>query len=367
VTVAAEVQGRIVSVEVARGDEVRAGDVVVRLDDGTLQSQRDEAEAGLAVTRANLARVEAGARAEEIAAARASLGEAQARSEGAEEAVLSARDVISNPLSLDAQINAARTQIALAQQNVELQEATLEEDEVKHSVYAGQGGDVKRTWDLQLDASRARLAAAQAQLKGAQAYLTALLAMRDSPLVLRSELHRAEMEYALAEAGVESAEATLEDLEAGPSPEEVAVAEAEVRQAEAAVAMVDAELAQLTLTAPMDGLVGTRSANVGETATSGKPLLTIVNLDKVTLVLYIPENRIGQVQIGQEVQVTVDSFPERVFLGSVKSIAGEAEFTPRNVQTKEERVNLVFAVDVSIPNPDRALKPGMPADAAIQP
>jgi RND family efflux transporter MFP subunit len=156
-------------------------------------------------------------------------------------------------------------------------------------------------------------------------------------------------------------------LEAGPTEHDVALAEAQVRQAEAAVGLVDAQVDQLTLTAPMDGVVGTRSAQVGETATAGKPLLTIASLDEVKLVLYIPENRVGQVQIGQEVEVEVDSFPERVFVGRVESIAGQAEFTPRNVQTKEERVNLVFAVDVSIPNHTRALKPGMPADATIRP
>jgi HlyD family secretion protein len=85
------------------------------------------------------------------------------------------------------------------------------------------------------------------------------------------------------------------------------------------------------------------------------------------LVIYIPENRVGQVGVGQEAQVTVDSFPSQVFVGHVASIAGKAEFTPRNVQTQEERVNLVFAVKVSIPNPDLRLKPGIPADATIEP
>jgi multidrug resistance efflux pump len=93
----------------------------------------------------------------------------------------------------------------------------------------------------------------------------------------------------------------------------------------------------------------------------------LANLDEVTLVIYIPENRIGQIQIGQPVEVSVDSFPGEVFTGRVATIAGEAEFTPRNVQTQEERVNLVFAVKVVIPNPDYALKPGMPADVVIQP
>jgi HlyD family secretion protein len=117
----------------------------------------------------------------------------------------------------------------------------------------------------------------------------------------------------------------------------------------------------------MDGIVTSRSGQAGETATAGSPLLTIANLEEVTLVVYIPENRIGQVRLDQEVEVQVDSFPGRVFIGRVASIAGEAEFTPRNVQTQEERVNLVFAVKVRIPNADQALKSGMPADATLRP
>jgi len=367
VTVAPETQGLIAEILVARGDRVEAGDVVVRLDDATLQSQRAEAEAALSTAQANLDNVQAGARAEDVAAARAGLAQAEAAREGAQRAVLNAREVISHPLSLDAQIDEARTQIELAKRNVEMQEAELEETRIKRGVYTEQGGDVADMWDLELQAAQARLSRAQAELNGAWAYLAALQDMRDNPLSLEAELHSTQAELEQAEAQVSEAQAKLDELEAGPTQEAVALAEAQVRQAEAGVALIDARLDQLTLRAPMDGIVSTRSAQVGETATAGKPLLTIANLDQVTLVLYIPENRIGQVDIGQKVEVTVDSFPERTFIGEVDSIAGEAEFTPRNVQTKEERVNLVFAVDVTIPNPDQALKPGMPADATILP
>jgi multidrug resistance efflux pump len=106
--------------------------------------------------------------------------------------------------------------------------------------------------------------------------------------------------------------------------------------------------------------------HVGELAAPGIALITLADLDQVTLTVYVPENRLGYIQIGQAVEVAVDSFPDRVFVGRVTRIANEAEFTPRNVQTEEERVNMVFAVEVSIPNPDHALKPGMPADAVIQ-
>jgi len=367
VVVAPETSGRIVEMLVDRGDEVQVGDVLVRLDDAVLQSQRGEAEAGLAAAEASLARVLAGARPQEIAAARAAVSQAEVERDGAAQAVVNARDVISNPLSLDAEISGARTQVRLAEQKVEMAEADLAEMELNYGVYADQGGDVKRTWDLQLQASRAALTQAQAELSGARQYLGALLSMRDNPLSLVAELHGAETQVRLAEAQVGAAQAALDELEAGSTAEEIAVAEAQVHQAEAGVRLIDAQIAQLTLTAPMEGIVTSRSAQAGETATAGLPLLTIANLDDVTLVIYIPETRVGHVQVGQEVEVKVDSFPDRVFLGEVVNIAGEAEFTPRNVQTQEERVNLVFAVKVRLPNPEHTLKPGMPADATIQP
>jgi multidrug resistance efflux pump len=367
VAVAPETSGRIAEMRVDRGDAVRAGDVLVQLDGALLQSKRLEAEAGVASGRANLARVRAGARVEEITAARAALAQAEAGRDGAAQAVINAREAISNPLSIDVEISAARTQVSLAEQNVEMAEANLAETELEHHVYARQGGDTKRAWDLQLQAAQAALAQAQAELEGARQVLSARWAIRANPLTLKAALHTAEMQHSVAEARVAAARAALGELEAGPTGEEIAMAEAQMRQAEAAVRLVDAQIGQLTLVAPMDGVVTSRSGHAGETATAGAPLLTVANLDQVTLVIYIPETRIGQVQVGQEVEVRVDSFPERVFLGQVASIAGEAEFTPRNVQTQEERVNLVFAVKVRIPNLDYALKPGMPADATLQP
>jgi multidrug resistance efflux pump len=369
VVVAAETSGRIAEVVVDRGDRVAAGDVLVRLDDATLQSNLLEAEAGLAAARAHLAQVEAGARVEEIAAAEAALAQAEAQEFGAAQAVINAREAISSPLQLNADIDGARTQVRLAEQNLEKAEADLARTELEHELYTGKGtpADENRAWDLRLQAARSAVDEAQANLEGAQAYLNVLYTIRNNPLRLESQLHQAQTEYATAQAGVLAARAELEQLEAGPTAEEVAIAQAGVHQAEANVALIEARIDRLTLTAPLDGVVSTRSAQQGETASPGVPLLTLANLDEVTLVIYIPENRIGQVSLGQAVEVEVDSFPERTFTGHVASIAGEAEFTPRNVQTQEERVNLVFAVDVSIPNPDHELKPGMPADATLRP
>ena len=108
-----------------------------------------------------------------------------------------------------------------------------------------------------------------------------------------------------------------------------------------------------------------RSVQEGEMAIPSQSLLTIANLDEVRLTIYIPETQIASVKVGQKVSVHVDSFPARTFTGQVTFIAPQAEFTPRNTQTQDERARLVFAIKVTITNTDHALKPGMPADAEI--
>jgi multidrug resistance efflux pump len=217
-----------------------------------------------------------------------------------------------------------------------------------------------------LEAAQAGVDATQAQVDGAQRYLDVLYATRANPLALLGQVHGAQTEAAVAQAAVEEARAALDELTSGPTPEEVATAEAQLHQAQAALSLIEARLGQLRITSPISGTVASRSIQQGETASPGTALMTIVNLDRVTLVIYVSEERIGRVRVNQPVEVTVDSFPDRVFLGRVMTIASEAEFTPRNVQTQDERANLVFAVQVSIPNPDRLLRPGMPADAVIR-
>ncbi len=206
---------------------------------------------------------------------------------------------------------------------------------------------------------------AQAAYDGAKRVLNLLYAMRNDPQQIQAQVDAAEAEYRAAEAAVEMARARLEGLRAGASQEEIAAMEAQVQQAQAQVESAQVLLEKLTLTAPVSGRVLEVIGHEGELATPGSPLITLADLDQVTLTVYVPENRLGQVRIGQRVEVRVDSFPDRVFIGRVVTIATEAEFTPRNVQTQEERVNMVFAVKVVIPNPDHALKPGMPADAVI--
>lgn len=117
---------------------------------------------------------------------------------------------------------------------------------------------------------------------------------------------------------------------------------------------------------PIDGVVLVRAAEPGEVATTGGTMLVVGDLSVVTLTVYLPETNYGQVYLGQELPVTVDSFPGEVFSGTVTHIANEAEFTPRNAQSIQSRRNTVYAVRLTILNPTLALKPGMPADVRIE-
>jgi HlyD family secretion protein len=119
------------------------------------------------------------------------------------------------------------------------------------------------------------------------------------------------------------------------------------------------------LKAPSGGVILERLVHTGELAVPGAPLFTLADLDQVTLTVYVPEADLGRVSLGQDVEVTVDAY-DQVFAGQVTHIASQAEFTPKNIQTQEERVHMVFAVKIRLDNPDQLLKPGMPADAVFR-
>jgi HlyD family secretion protein len=371
VSITAEVGGRIEALLADEGDEVEAGAVLVRLDQALLKAQVRQAQATLETAKAKLAQVQAGARPEEIAAAQADLAEAQAVQEGAYQAWQNAVKARDNPQQLEVQISQARAEVEQAKVQLDQTRTALTEAEVMRDHYQlFQAGDDNKTTYLaslkQVEVAQANVQAAEAALKGAQVQLEHLLSMKEEPLVLDAQVNAAWAEYQAAQAAMEVAQAGLEVLEAGPTEEEVAVAQAEVARTEAALGVLEVQLDKLTLRSPTGGLVTGRTVQVGEMAVPGASLMTVADLDEVTLTVYIPEDEIGRVKVGQAVEVSVDSFPGKVFEGQVSYIASEAEFTPKNVQTKEERVNMVFAVKVKVPNPEHQLKPGMPADAVIE-
>jgi HlyD family secretion protein len=138
-----------------------------------------------------------------------------------------------------------------------------------------------------------------------------------------------------------------------------------VAQAKARVALAEKAASDCTVTAPADGVVTTRSREPGEFVGPGAPLVTISRLDEVWLSIYVPEPNLGRVKLGQAAQVRIDG-SDRQFKGTVTFISPEAEFTPRNVQTPDERAKLVYRVKITLPNPEGVFKPGMPADGFLE-
>jgi len=146
----------------------------------------------------------------------------------------------------------------------------------------------------------------------------------------------------------------------------VSQAQAGLKQAEANLKLIDAQIAKTIIVAPTDGLLLIRSLEVGETVAPGGVVMVIGQLEEVELVVYIPETEYGKVQLGDQVAISVDSFPNETFTGTVAHISDKAEFTPRNVQTIEGRQATVYAIKLTVPNPNLKLKPGMPADVTFK-
>jgi HlyD family secretion protein len=137
-------------------------------------------------------------------------------------------------------------------------------------------------------------------------------------------------------------------------------------QARAAVELLEKTIADCTITAPAGGIVTHKAVEAGELVTPGATVVTLAGLDSVYVMIYVTELEIGRIKLGDGVEVRIDAFPDKPFPGKITYISPEAEFTPKNVQTKEDRVKLVFGVKVEIENKDGLLKPGLPADAVVR-
>ncbi len=265
--------------------------------------------------------------------------EGDAVTEGQVLARLDAADLVARRAAAGAQVDAARAVLA------EMEAGGRPED-------VAQGRAAVRAADRRLEDARRDLARARR--------------LHEGGAISREALDKAETGHTVAETSLDQAREQLSAVTAGPRAERVAAQRASVQGAEAAAREVDARLAQATVTAPFTGRVTLRHREPGETVQPGQPVVTIMDPNDRWVQIYIPEDRIGTVAIGQRAVITSDSYPDREHQGEVSYIAGEAEFTPRNVQTRQERVKLVYAVRVRVlDDPEMVLKPGVPADVVL--
>jgi len=331
--VAFKIPGRVDARPVDEGQTLQKGQVVAVLDTSDLKCELAAREAEVQVAQAALAELLAGSRPQEIAAAEAIMRKAAALVEELEHG--------SRP-----------QEIAVAEAAV--RSALAEKDRLESEL--GRAIRLRRenaNTPEQYEAARAAFNVASARLRDAEERLS-----------LAKEGPRKE-QIAQARAGLAQAKAQYELVKIGPRKEDIEQARARLEQARAAMDLARTRLGYATLKAPMSGVVLSKNIEPGEYVSPGTAVVTMANLDDVWLRAYVDARNIGRIRLGQTVRVTTDT-PGQSFVGRVSFISSEAEFTPKTVQTEQERVKLVYRVKIDIPNRDGALKPGMPADALIQ-
>ncbi|MCU0452566.1 MAG: efflux RND transporter periplasmic adaptor subunit [Bacteroidetes bacterium] len=235
----------------------------------------------------------------------------------------------------------------------------------------------QREWRLQARQAEANLAAAEAQyrlaVRGAraedlrQAEAADVSARRDLERMkeLRASNSIPQKQLDDAELRATVAQQTLEKLKNGSRPEEIDAMRARRDQAAAQLALLQKKLDDCVVTSPAAGTVLNRFVERGEFVGMGSALIRIANLEEMDLMIYVPETQLPRIKIGQTASLSVDAFKDRTFEGRVVFISSTAEFTPKNIQTKDERTKLVFGVKIRVENPDGALKAGIPADVVL--
>jgi HlyD family secretion protein len=308
VTIASKFPGRIVELLAREGARVAKGDALVRLDDAQIRAKVDQADRLVD--------------------------------------------------SLSAQVEAAHTALSVLNLEVPL---AIEAASAK------------------VDSARAAIQKARAVEHEARRDVERMQPLIREQAVSQQQLDQAEArwkvavsEIAVAKAALDQATKELSQAELGwrrirSKEAEVAALERQRDQAEAAQAEAASVLRDLTIVAPTDGTVTTRMVDVGEVVAAGAPLLELVDLDRLYLQVYVPEFQIGKVRLDLPARIYADAFPDQPFEATVRYIASKAEFTPKEVQTPDERVKLIYAVRLYLAaNPDHRLTPGLPADAVIR-
>lgn len=190
-------------------------------------------------------------------------------------------------------------------------------------------------------------------------------ALFERGVIPKETLDNVETGYKMAVAQLQRVEERYKLVKEGPRKEDIEEARAQVEQAKASLRLSEAQLKDTILHSPISGIVLVKSAEVGEVVNPGTTVMTLADIRNVWLKAYIPETELSRVKWGQEVIVTTDLKPQKEYKGKISFISSQAEFTPKQIQTEKERVTLVYRIKIDIPNPDRELKPGMPADGRI--
>ena len=400
VKVSPEMSGKVLDVLASEGGAVQTGVPLLHLDDSLLAAQRTVAAAQ--VDSAKAAALTAGAALESAKnqynlAVEAALASEQ--SNRARDWRFSAPNEFNHPawyFTQAEQLDSALAEVEAAQTALDEAIGTLQQvttsldngiflnaekrlsdarisflvaDDVKIDAdYASEGGGLQRAADDAYNAALDEVRAAQNEYNTQLSTQSArdVLDARGKVMVAQQRFDTAQARLALIKSGyyspaVVTAQYALEQAQAA-----LAQAVTAVSQAEANLALLDTQMEKLAIFAPVDGTVITRNVEPGEFVQPGATVFTLANLEDLTITVYVPEDRYGEISLAQQADVSVDSFPGDVFSAQVTYMSDTAEYTPRNVQTVEGRSATVYAVKLKVDDSEGKLKPGMPADVAFR-
>jgi len=403
VEVSPEIAGRVAEVFAEEGAPVGSGEPLFRLEDNLLEGQRKQAEASLEVANANRATAQVALEAAHAAlkVAEANLeavtasSEAElipvqtnlenlyksadvASSEARGDVVTVTRAVRDAQYAIDQFIIPDEQRGYTAAEAVGVMEERLQEARKEYEPFKNGTENITRKRQLKedLDEAQSNYDSAlsrlelEATLEGAQTKLDKAMndleVLQDGPdpdaiAALEAQIKALETAPRQAQALVDQAGIGIAQAESG-----LTGADRLVEQAQAALDLITAQLEKLVISAPVTGVILVRNVQPGEVIQPGLTAMTIGKLDHLTVTVYVPEDQYGQIELGDPVEVTTDSFPGEVFEAHVTRIADQAEYTPRNVQTQEERSTTVFAIELVVDDQEAKLKPGMPVDVMFR-
>ncbi len=337
VAISFKIPGRVVKRYVDEGDPVKKGMPLAELETADLQADLALARAQLQAAQAALAAMLAGSRPDEIAAAEATMHKAEANY------------VELKNGSRPQEIAASEAEFHAAEADREHLKSDLDRDEQLRK--ASPGAITAEQYDMAYAAYRM---ANQRYLQTMKRYEL----VKEGP---RQE------EIAQAKAAMEQAQAQYRLVKEGPRQEDIDQARAKVEQAKATLLAAETKLSYATVTSPLTGVVLSKNTEPGEYVAPGTPVVTVADIENIWLRAYVDERDLGKrnIVLNTEAEITADAYPGKAYKGHVSFISQEQEFTPKSVQTTHERVKFVYRIKIDVKNPDKELKPGMPADARL--
>jgi len=346
VVVASEVPGTIKEFYIKEGDTVTKGQAIAKIDDANLEKQYTLAQANVKIAETKVSAIKTAIENLKIQNAN-QINQAQSSYEAAisqyEKVKLGPR-----PQEIEQAkktVEQLKSVYENAKENLDRIQVLFDESAISKQKY----DEVKTNYDM-----------AKAQYEAAQEKLSLLEegASTEDLAIASANVSQAKFAYELIKS---TAQAQLD-----AKAKELELAETQLDQAKTALAQAKDQLDKTTIKSPIEGVISVKYLNTGEMATLGVPIVEVLDTEDTRLDVYIAESDIGHIKLHQEATVFVDSFPDKTFKGKVIEISNKAEFTPKNIQTKKERVNTVFKVTVKVLNANGEIKPGMPADVEIK-